>query len=180
MSDLDALLAQLDAALAAATPEPPLPEATVEAELEAPAPIRESEQALYFTLADHAFALPARSVRAIARLHHLSRVPGVGPHIAGITTLRGGVLPLLDVALMLGLTTEEPPQQIIVVVEGLYEAGLLVNRVEALMPINALLPVLETRPANWQRFLRGEIDRQNELALLLNPGALLNEAAETL
>lgn len=169
-ADVAALLAQLDAAMAAtATPEG-----------ESEAPERHTAQALRFELCAQDFAIPATQVRAIARLGQVARLPGVGPHIAGITTLRGAVLPLINLAAMLGLTIEHPPQQVVVVADGPFEAGLLVHRVDALVPLPPPLPLLDTRPAQWRPLLQGELDTSESLVLVINVGALLGQAARAL
>ncbi len=49
-----------------------------------------------FRVADQAFALSLSDTREIVRLHGLEHLPGTRPPMAGVITLRGNPLPVLD------------------------------------------------------------------------------------
>ena len=67
-----------------------------------------SDKIVVFSLAGRAFALPAGRVRECLPLPHLWRREGTPAHVAGFFALGGVVLPVMDLALLLGLRTPEP------------------------------------------------------------------------
>ena len=75
------------------------------------------------------FALPVEHVREIARLGAISPVPGAGNVVLGVRNLRDQVLPVFDLAALLGVTADCPPSRIIVVEQGGHRAGLAIDAV---------------------------------------------------
>lgn len=63
----------------------------------------ESPQYLTFTLADEQYAVGLPHVKEIIEYDTLTRVPATEPWIRGVINLRGGVVPVLDLAVKLGL-----------------------------------------------------------------------------
>jgi purine-binding chemotaxis protein CheW len=75
------------------------------------------------------FAFPVSSVREIARVGEISPVPGAGAALLGVRNLRGQVLPVFDLAALLGAATAGPPSRVLVVDEGGVSAGLAIGEV---------------------------------------------------
>lgn len=68
----------------------------------APAPVGELTL-LAFSLGGESWNVQARFVWEALRLTHLTPLPGARPPVAGITTWRGAILPVLDLRTVLGL-----------------------------------------------------------------------------
>src|SRR5687768_15597335 len=60
-------------------------------------------QYLTFSLADEEYAVSVLSVREIIEYDAVTRVPSTPPWIRGVINLRGGVVPVVDLAVKLGL-----------------------------------------------------------------------------
>lgn len=64
------------------------------------------QQALYFRLGDLALAVPGDGLRQVVTVGSLTRVPRVGPELLGLFSVRGEVLPLIDLRPLVGLEAE--------------------------------------------------------------------------
>ena len=80
-------------------------------------------------LAAEAYAVPIGNVVEIASLGDLTAVPGARPEILGVRNLRGQILPVIDLAQVLGLTATEPPRQLLVAESGSTQAGFAIDEV---------------------------------------------------
>ena len=90
-------------------------------------------RALTVMVSGQALALPAAAVQEVLRPRPLTRVPHAPPGLLGVVNLRGGVLPVVSLAQLLGLAASPPsPAARVVVVEGRLRVGLLVDSVRAL------------------------------------------------
>jgi len=58
---------------------------------------------LTFRLAEEEYAVPVARVREIIEYETVTRVPSTPPWIRGVINLRGGVVPVVDLGLKLGL-----------------------------------------------------------------------------
>ena len=69
-----------------------------------PAEVEAERRALLtFNQGSERYALDARSVQGVFRLRHLTPLPGAPPELAGVTSWRGHLLTVLDLARVLGL-----------------------------------------------------------------------------
>ncbi len=68
------------------------------------------DRVLVFTLAGHRMALPADAVRECLALPRLRRRPGLPAAVAGFFSFGKTILPVLDLARLLGLRAGPPPQ----------------------------------------------------------------------
>ena len=75
------------------------------------------------------FALPVEHVREIARLGDVSPVPGAGEVVLGVRNLRGQVLPVFDLAALLGVAGSGRPSRVVVAEAGGHRAGLAIDAV---------------------------------------------------
>ena len=81
------------------------------------------------TLAAEVYAVPVGHVVEIASLGDLAAVPGARPEILGVRNLRGQILPVIDLAQLLGLHAAAPPQQLLVAEWGSIQAGFAIDEV---------------------------------------------------
>ncbi|AWN47051.1 chemotaxis protein CheW [Methylobacterium terrae] len=91
-------------------------------------------------------ALPAERVRAVAPVPILTRVPGAAAALAGLATIRGGALPVLDLARLLDPEAPPGPAGRMVLAEAGEPVGLLVGRVVGLTPDPGPVPILDLPP----------------------------------
>lgn len=101
-----------------------------------------------FRLGERTFATALDDVREIVRLHGLQRLPGAVPPLAGVVTLRGIPLPVLDVR---GPGSPDDAGDVLVVVEDDTVVGVAVDAVVAVLHPEELpaaeAPVSRSLPA---------------------------------
>jgi purine-binding chemotaxis protein CheW len=97
-----------------------------------------------FKLAQEAFAFEALFVREIIRNQEVNKLPKMPPFIEGLIKYRGIVVPIINLALRLGLPSQPPTSETrIIVVQCMSQVfGLLVDEVEAVvqLPIDRIEP----------------------------------------
>ena len=81
-------------------------------------------------VAGEAYALPVADVLEIADYGDLTPVPGAPAAIIGVHNLRGQVLPVVELASVLGLSRAGAPDRIVVAESGGRRAGLAVDSVD--------------------------------------------------
>jgi chemotaxis signal transduction protein len=86
------------------------------------------------------YAIAVEHVIEIAELGDLSPVPGAHRSVLGIQNLRGEVLPVFDLASVLGIMSESPPRRLLVTEHGGVRAGFAIDEVT---DVGALSSVLE-------------------------------------
>ncbi|MBZ6411132.1 MULTISPECIES: chemotaxis protein CheW [Methylobacterium] len=105
------------------------PEAAPEAAA-APVPARPTDRAVTLDLAGQAYGLPAGAVLSVAPAPgSLVRVPRAPDFLAGMMPVRGGAMPVIDLARRLGLPAGGERRRLVVVEAGGVRAGLLVDGV---------------------------------------------------
>jgi chemotaxis signal transduction protein len=80
-------------------------------------------------VAGEAYALPVEDVVEVAELGDLVPVPGAAAAILGVRNLRGQVLPVIDLAGLLGVPRRNRPDHIVVAEHGGRRAGLAVDAI---------------------------------------------------
>lgn len=87
-----------------------------------------------FTCGGGRYGVPATAALEILEVGSLVRVPGCGPEVAGLGTVRGRVVSIFDLGRLMGDPAPDRAGQVLICGEGGYEAGLLVDRVLAVVP----------------------------------------------
>lgn len=80
-------------------------------------------------LGQEEYALPVEGVLEITELGPVTPVPGAPTGIIGVRNLRGQVMPIVDLAQVMGLAEAADPQRIVVVEDSDRRAGLVVDDV---------------------------------------------------
>ncbi len=120
---------RLPATVAAASPAAQAPAADTAAPTVENAAVRRRE-ILRFRLHDERFAIDLDRVEEIIKPRHFTNVPRAPEWILGILSLRGTMIPVIDLASRLGFRARESAgQRIIVVRDGEDLCGLLVDEV---------------------------------------------------
>lgn len=82
-----------------------------------------------FRVGDESFALPVAQVLEVAELGQLAPVPGAPPSVLGVRNLRGQVLPVIDLATVLGTSRESAAQKLVIAEEAGRRAGFAIDEV---------------------------------------------------
>ncbi len=128
---------------------------------------------LAFRLGSEDYVVMVEQVREVLRLWYITPVPNASPSVLGVTSLRGKVLPVVDLGRRLGLapSVQDERCRIIVVAVGDEETGLLVDRVMGVrrVPPDAVRPAPETiEQGAGAEFLQGIIRSEEKLYILLD------------
>ena len=101
------------------------------------APTQEIEL-LSFYVGDHEYSVDIMSVREIRGWTKTTSLPHSPQYVQGVINLRGTVLPVVDLALRLGLSAKEPDERNVVVVVDLDSRtlGLRVDAVSDILSIS--------------------------------------------
>jgi purine-binding chemotaxis protein CheW len=73
--------------------------------------------------------MPADHVLEVAGLGEVEAVPRTRPEMLGVRNMRGQILPVVDLALLLGIPRTAPPSRLLVVEAGGVRAGFAVDEV---------------------------------------------------
>jgi chemotaxis signal transduction protein len=91
-------------------------------------------------LGGESYAVAVENVIEVAALGTLSPVPGANGSVLGVRNLRGEVLPVFDLASVLGIKGDNLPQCLLVTEHGSLRAGFAIDEVTE---VGALPPVAE-------------------------------------
>ena len=86
------------------------------------------------------YAVAVEHVIEVAELGELSPVPGAHSFVLGVRNLRGEVLPVFDLASVLGIAGDSDPQCLLVTEHGSLRAGFAIDEAT---DVGALPPVAE-------------------------------------
>jgi len=125
-----------------------------------------------FRLRGETFGFPVHHVREVIRVETLTRVPHAPFPVRGITTLRGQILPVVDLRRRLGLGETEPGSEsrILVVSSRQRTLGLLVEGVEQVVRIapSRVEPAPEDVLTDQSDYILGVYDLDPGLMILLD------------
>jgi purine-binding chemotaxis protein CheW len=120
-----------------------------------------------------AYALPVENVREVAELGAVTALPGAPATVLGVVNVRGKILPVYELAAVLGIERGHGERQVLLVAEHAgRDAGLAVDGVEGVEP----LP--EATEETDSPLLRGAVLEGDQLIGLLDAAALLDALEE--
>jgi len=108
------------------------------------------------TVAAEAYAVPVSNVLAIVGPGDLTAVPGALPEILGVRRLRGQIVPIIDLALVLGLNATVPQRQLLLAEADGVKAGFTIEEVSSVDELDGQLEAAESD------FLLGVMVRDGE------------------
>ena len=108
------------------------------------------------TVASEAYAVPVSNVLAIVAPGDLTAVPGALPEILGVRRLRGQIVPIIDLALVLGLNATVPQRQLLLAEADGVKAGFTIEEVSSVDELDGPLDGAESD------FLLGVMVRDGE------------------
>lgn len=126
---------------------------------------------LSFMIGAERYALPIKEVREILKNRELTVVPNAPAYIAGVTSLRGTVLPVIDPCKRLQVPAgrRDEKSRIIVVSSEEELVGVIIDRVTGVIRI--MPQELKELPENIEagaEFLRGIVRQEDTLYIVLD------------
>jgi purine-binding chemotaxis protein CheW len=116
------------------------------------------------TLAAEAYAVPVENVLEAAELGPLREVPGARAELLGVSNLRGQILPVVDLAALLGVSSgmqrPGPPRRLLVTEARGFQVGFAVDEVNG---IGSLGDPAEPAPETGPGLLLGATLSEGEL-----------------
>lgn len=135
---------------------------------------QDTMQLVVFSLADAEYALPIRVVKEIIRYTEPQPTASSIPWMRGVINLRGGVIPVVDLATRLGSSLSEEAQtraKILIVEFDDRYTGVIVTDVDEVRTIN--LDQVSEAPQNSAEFIDGIARIDERLIMLLDVERLL-------
>jgi purine-binding chemotaxis protein CheW len=126
---------------------------------------------LSFRLSHEEYAVFVDDVREVLKVRDLTRVPNAPEYVLGVTSLRGMMLPVMDLCTRLGLKPVERDEKarIIVVSPDEEDVGLLVDRVTGVIriPQDAIKPAPDSIEQGAE-YLYGIVRHNDKLYIVLD------------
>ena len=127
------------------------------------------------TLAGYRFAVEVRSAREVVVFDDYTVVPLAPAHLLGVANLRGNLMPVVDIRPFLGLTPASADREVraLVVERDGVQAGLLIDEVLGLEPLEGLVLAEEDDGSGACNIVAGRLEREGGAVTLLDVGAVL-------
>ena len=130
-----------------------------------------SRQLVVFSLAEEEYALPITRVQEIIRYEEPTSVASHTRWIRGVISLRGKIVPVCDLGLRLGVSSEPTHDAKIVIVETEGStAGVVVDEVEEVLTVES--EQVESAPAADGELIEAIAKVDERLIILLDPDGL--------
>jgi len=129
-----------------------------------------------FGVGGQEMAFDVEHVSIVIEKTDITPVPRAKKNVLGVMNLRGRIVPVIDLAAMLGLSSKDSAEGKIVVVnyEDI-ETGFLVEKVRGVMRVNSEHVEKMHKFESFGEKSKGIIKRQEELIIHLNVGKILEE-----
>ena len=170
--------APVEASLPQQVPEPETQtyadaDAGAEIEEEAAEPAVPDVESLAVRIATEEYLMPIEQVREVLKIREATPVPHAPEHSPGVISLRGDILPVIDLGKRLGLPqgTRDDKSRIVVVGLDDEDAGLIVDRVTGVVrfPADAVGPAPENvEQGGGAEYLKGIVRKEGKLYILLD------------
>lgn len=132
------------------------------------------EQLVLFSLGNEEYAISITQVKEIIQYKGVTKLPNTPAHMEGIITLRGKIIPVVNLALRLELAiTKTEEQQAVIIETAGREIGIVVDEVTEVIRLqdNAIEP---PPTATGNRYIRGIGKTGNRLLILLDVDKLFD------
>lgn len=137
-----------------------------------------STKFILFKLDDQDFGIEVNHVISIERLQTITVVPGTAKYIKGLISLRGEILPIIDLKERLSFTQKEQwdDNRILVLKTGDIQAGLIIDEASEVVDIN--ISDIESSSSvigdSNHNFVNGITKLNDKLIILLDLEKILN------
>lgn len=85
---------------------------------------------LVFACGSSLYAVPSETAAEVVNLPALTRVPGSPRHLLGVFAHRGEVLPVIDLAVLMGAKSDRAPRRVVLVRVAKGVMALMASRVD--------------------------------------------------
>ncbi len=129
-----------------------------------------------FGLGGTSFALPVESVREVVRIESITRVPHTAQAVAGLTTVWGQPVPVIDLRRRIGIEASAlDSDSRLLVTSGNRPLGLLVDRVEQVFRVlpSRVAPTPRELPGTAGELATGSFDPGSRRSVLLDLASIL-------
>jgi purine-binding chemotaxis protein CheW len=125
------------------------------------------------------FGIDIHQVRSIERLQSITAIPQTPPYVKGITSLRGNVIPVIDLRQRLSMESDSYTDQTRLVVATVKEidVGLVVDTANEVIDINEeqIQPIPTVNQNKKIDFVYGIAKLENKILILLDIEKLLSD-----
>jgi purine-binding chemotaxis protein CheW len=135
-----------------------------------------------FHLGEQVFCVNIMAVREIRGWAPSTTLPHTPPHVLGVINLRGSVIPVIDMAIRLGLKPIEPTERSAIIVTNIAGklVGLLVENVSDMITVKEadLQPAPDVLPAAERALTKAIIPVDKQMICYLDLDALFAETED--
>lgn len=134
---------------------------------------------LFASVANTAIAVRAQEIEAVVRFADIAPVPGMPPHVAGLSALRSRVLTMIDVAALIhGFRTEAHQGRLAIIADiSGHSYGLIVEAVHDICTVReGELPLRGQLSRKWSPFALAMVENAGEPHLLVSLASFLDPA----
>ena len=135
------------------------------------------QELVAFRIGKQEFCVDIMSVREIRGWAPATPIPHAPRFVKGVINLRGAVLPIVDLAVRLGLPSVEPTERHVIIVSQIGDriAGLLVDAVSDILSLDVELiqptPDVESQVA--RSFVRGVVAMEGRMISIITLDSVL-------
>ena len=130
-------------------------------------------QIVVFKLGDEHFAVETEMVQSINDMMVITKVPKAPNYIRGLINLRGSIKSLVDINLLLNVTSSKEQHNIIILNIKDEEIGISVDEVEEVLDIDEnLIDTLDNEQK--QDYIKGIVNYDKKLLTIIDIEKLLN------
>ena len=136
------------------------------------------QKLLIFQVGRERYAIPIHEIAIVIEEPAITRIPNSPPYLAGILSLRGKIVSVVDARVRLGVPargTGDLPRKVIVIESTGDRFGLMVDAIDQLIEVNlqALEPPPEGFKPSAQEYVEGVFHHRNHAVGFLNLPLLL-------
>jgi purine-binding chemotaxis protein CheW len=149
-------------------------------EVEAKAVPIEGTEILAFRIANEEYAVKIAELQEVMRNQRITAVPRSPKYLKGVTSIRGKILPIVDLRERLGLTDKNTGKEKIIIISGKKEPlGILVGAVLGVFrfPSSEFLPPPSTMTDEEKGFIEGVVKINSKFISILKVDEVLKMEA---
>lgn len=130
-------------------------------------------QAVIFKINDEQFAVETSKVQGINDIISMTKVPKANSYIKGLINLRGNIISVLDINMLLNMSSCEKEQSNIIILNIMDEqVGITVDQVDEVLDIDESI-IEQTREENGNSYIKGIINFKDSIATLIDLDKLI-------
>ena len=132
---------------------------------------------IMFKIDNEEYAVEVYKIKEVINYAEVTEIPNLSPYVKGVISLRGTVIPILDIKKCFGFPDSQPTKKARIIVINFKEhiAGLPVDSVEEVKNISGgtIIPVPQFMEREKTEFLQGIIEYNSRYIMVLKTSVLL-------